>query len=166
MPSQGTLGNISSLPGSLAKAPRLIGPCQFPSPTSAVAIPREIRHRSWIAWEHCLTKAILEQERCGDFFGPVLSDSAIDFKLPKKNALPGQILTHGKSVIEQLIQKHQPCTFKIGYTHNPHFRFRNPIYGYAGGVDRFEAMLVIFVSHETVGPSFTESALIQWFQSS
>ena len=107
---------------------------------------------------------ILSLERAESFFLGIESDPALHIDLPKYGATAGQVLLHSKAVLEKLIHREKPVVFKIGYTHCPQFRFRNPKFGYAYAKEGWQHMLVIFVSHETVGPSFVEASLIQCFR--
>lgn len=54
----------------------------------------------------------------------------LDYKLPPPGVSAGRVLQHAKSVLSTLIQKEQPLIFKVGYTHNPMFRWANTLYGY------------------------------------
>eukprot|EP00435_Cladocopium_sp_Y103_P038357 s1020_g10.t1 len=90
----------------------------------------------------------------------------LDYKLPPPGVSAGRVLQHAKSVLSTLIQKEQPCIFKVGYTHNPEFRWANPLYGYQ--VDphyKWSKMLVLFESTEVAGPAMLEAALIELFRS-
>ncbi|CAK9106713.1 unnamed protein product [Durusdinium trenchii] len=54
--------------------------------------------------------------------------------------------------------------FKIGFTHCPHSRLRNPVFGYLGELQKWERMVIVFASSEAVGPAFLEAALIQKYK--
>lgn len=90
----------------------------------------------------------------------------LDYKLPPPGVSAGRVLQHAKSVLSTLIQKEQPLIFKVGYTHNPMFRWANTLYGYQ--VDhhhKWSKMLVLFESTEVAGPAMLEAALIELFRS-
>ena len=90
----------------------------------------------------------------------------IAFKLPKWNVLAGRVLSHSVGVMESLFKKHDPCIFKIGITHDPGWRWSNPIYGYSGSLtDKWTSMLCFYASSEPYGPSMLESALIEKYRS-
>ena len=90
----------------------------------------------------------------------------IAFKLPKWNVLAGRALVHSVGVMNSLFKKHDPCIFKVGITHNPGWRWSNPIYGYSGSwADKWTNMLVFYASDEPHGPSMLESALIEKYRS-
>lgn len=59
-----------------------------------------------------------------------------------------------------------PATFKIGYTHNPYWRWSNPLYGYTSALSRekFHRMIVVYVADQPHGPSMLEAALIRIFK--
>lgn len=55
--------------------------------------------------------------------------------------------------------------YKFGFTKHPAVRFRNRTYGYAFDPhQQWQAMVVIFASHESTGPAFLESALVQKYK--
>ncbi|CAE7815448.1 nipblb, partial [Symbiodinium necroappetens] len=54
--------------------------------------------------------------------------------------------------------------YKIGYSYDPHNRFFNRSFGYVHERQKWEKMIVVYVSHETLGPAFLEAALIQRFK--
>ena len=88
----------------------------------------------------------------------------IDYKLPPENATAGRILHHAKSIVDKLFAKHSPMIFKIGYTHNPSFRWSNTLYGYKFSRDKCSNMVVLFGSAEVHGPAFLEASLIDAYK--
>ena len=88
-------------------------------------------------------------------------DHLLNYKLPKPNALPGQVLKHIFSVLESHLRRHTPSIYKIGLTHCPSWRFHNTLYGYGQEKQKWEGMTVVFILHETTGPAFAEAAAIQ-----
>ena len=80
--------------------------------------------------------------------------------LPLKVTTAGMVLKHAVQVVETIFESFAPMIFKFGITHCAHFRMHNAIYGYRGGRDKFEHLMVLFASTERVGPAFLESALI------
>ena len=89
----------------------------------------------------------------------------ISFCLPRKSLVAGQVLQHALSVTESLFAEHQPMIFKIGWTHNPIWRWANPLYGYVHDVDPWSNMVVLHISHEAWGPAMLEASLINQYQS-
>lgn len=94
----------------------------------------------------------------------ISQDSHLSYNLPRVGSTAGQIIQHGQRVIESVIERKQPATFKIGYSHDPVWRFHNSLYGYAHGRDRFEHLCVVYMSHEYISCAFLEAALIQLFK--
>ena len=90
--------------------------------------------------------------------------SWLTFRLPQKNLIAGAVLDHAVTTLGFYLEKHQPCIFKIGYTHNAVWRWENPIYGYAHCRDKWSAMVILHVSHECWGPAMLEAALILQFR--
>ena len=89
----------------------------------------------------------------------------IAFKLPKWNALAGKALSHSVNVVESLFKQHEPLIYKIGVTHDPAWRWSNPIYGYCGDRDKWSNMTVFFASDEPYSTGMLEAALIHKYQS-
>ena len=89
----------------------------------------------------------------------------IGFNLPPFGALAGRALRHAVHRLESLFDKHRPLIWKVGYTHDPLWRWCNSLYGYAAARDKWSHMEVLYVSREPFGPSVLEAALIERFQS-
>ena len=103
------------------------------------------------------------QTSLADMMGEAISTDAIAFNLPKLNALHGQVLQHAIKVIEGLCAKWDPMIWKVGFTHNPNFRWNNEKYGYKWGIEKWSKMIVLYVSVEPYSPSMLEAALIEKF---
>ena len=88
----------------------------------------------------------------------------LDYKLPPPGVTAGRVLQHAKSVMLTLFQKNQPMIFKIGYSHNPLWRWSNTIYGYKFDPDKWSNMVVLFESTEASGPAMLEACLIDMFR--
>lgn len=85
----------------------------------------------------------------------------IDFQVSKLGSSAGGVLKHSLRVLESMFAKHDPCIFKIGWSHNPAWRWTNPIYGYATAVDGWSNMIVLHVAEEPFTPAMLEAALIE-----
>ena len=92
-------------------------------------------------------------------------DVPISFCLPKANAVAGAVLEHAIKVIERTFSKQDPCIFKLGFTHNPVFRWCNGTYGYAHSVEKWSEMTVFYASPEPFSAAMLESALIEKYRS-
>ena len=92
-------------------------------------------------------------------------DVPISFCLPKANAVAGAVLEHAIKVIERTFSKQDPCIFKVGFTHNPVFRWCNGTYGYAHSVEKWSNMTVFYASPEPFSAAMLESALIEKYRS-
>ena len=85
--------------------------------------------------------------------------------IPKECCLTGAILRHAFACIERALSKHGPMVFKFGFTHDPHFRFRNAKFGYSHDPhQKWQAMVLVYVSSHATGPAFLEAALIERFK--
>ena len=87
------------------------------------------------------------------------------FQVPKNSLSAGAVLQHAIRRVEVLFSKEEPLIFKIGWTHNPIWRWSNSLYGYKYARDCWSGMNVLFASHEPHGPAFLEAALIEKYQS-
>ena len=89
----------------------------------------------------------------------------IRFNLCDLKATAGVILRHAIAVIQSLFQAEEPLIFKIGFTHNPIWRWTNDIYGYCKARERWSAMIILHYSREPYTAAMLEAALIEKFQS-
>ena len=87
-------------------------------------------------------------------------EECVAFDLPKTGASAGSVLRHSQNVFGKLKAKHEPMIYKFGFTHNPMWRWKNPMYGYAKARDGWTNMVVLYVSHEHYSPAMLEAALI------
>ena len=92
------------------------------------------------------------------------SIGCITFRLPRPNITAGRVLEHCVDTIQNLFAKHEPLIFKVGYTHNPCWRWTCDMYGYGHAKERWSQMIVLWVSTEPHGPAMLEAALIQMFK--
>lgn len=114
-----------------------------------------------------LDEKVLQLSRTSECFHKIYADPQLELQLPRKGAKSGHIVRHAIAVVQKTLDKWGPMVFKCGFTHCPSTRWRNRKFGYA--VDRYqkwEQMIILYVSHESAGPSFLESCLIQTFKSS
>ena len=77
----------------------------------------------------------------------------------------GKIFKHVIKTIEALFAKHSPMIFKIGWTHDPVWRWSNKLYGYQWARDAWSNMVVLHVSGEPHGPAMLEASLIDKYGS-
>ena len=91
--------------------------------------------------------------------------SSIHFALPKSNAVAGAVLAHAIKIVEKQFSQHDPMIFKLGFTHNPHWRWCNRIYGYGYDVEKWSTMMVLYAAPEPFSPAMLEAALIEKYQS-
>ena len=110
-------------------------------------------------------------ESCSSSSGDTTSDhdtidssEFLEYRLPRKGVPAGKVLQHAKSVFANLHRKHQPMVYKFGYTHDPTWRWSNPIYGYKFDRQKWSHMVVLFESTEPFGPAMLEACLIDLYQ--
>ena len=107
--------------------------------------------------KHCVRTAVV--------FHRISQEDHMSCQLPKAKATAGRILAHAGDVVETLIRKESPLTFKIGITHCPIFRWYHKPYGYKHGVEKFEKMVMLYASSSPTGPAFLEAALVDKYRS-
>ena len=115
-------------------------------------------------WMEKLDASVLALPRTQNLFASIEKDPCLSYSLPPVGSSAGQIIQHCQRVIKKKIELIKPATFKIGFSHNPAWRFTNAMYGYKTGKDRFEAMCVLWASCEPLPAAFLEASLIQLFQ--
>ncbi|CAJ1428541.1 unnamed protein product [Effrenium voratum] len=84
----------------------------------------------------------------------------IDFQIPREGVSSGKVLLHCANVCDRLFTKHSPVIFKIGFTHDPVWRWGNTLYGYVNEREKWTNMTVLYVADERFGPAMLEAALI------
>ena len=84
----------------------------------------------------------------------------IHFDVPKTGISAGSVLKHSQRVMNSIFSKHDPCIFKIGFSHDPAWRWTNRIYGYKWAIDGWTNMVVFHVSNEPGSAAMLEAALI------
>lgn len=89
----------------------------------------------------------------------------IEWRLPRFDAVAGRVLQHCFSVVDQLLETRSPMAFKIGYTHNPLWRWGNRIYGYCHEKTKWSTMILMYATDQPYGPSMLEAALIDKYKS-
>lgn len=89
----------------------------------------------------------------------------ISLRLCDLNAVAGAVLRHAIQVLERLFQQQEPLIFKIGFTHNPIWRWSNASYGYGVAREKWSHMIILYYSKEPYSPAMLEAALIEKYQS-
>ena len=84
----------------------------------------------------------------------------ISFNVTQSGVPAGRVLQHALRVLDGLFAKYAPLIFKIGFTHNPAWRWGNDLYGYKKAQDGWTDMIVLYVSNEHYSPAMLEAALI------
>ena len=88
----------------------------------------------------------------------------IAFDLPPPNLCAGRVLEHCVKTVERIYNKWDPMIFKIGWTHDPCWRWKNEIYGYSHAKEKWSNMTVLHISREPYSTSMLEAALILHFK--
>lgn len=89
----------------------------------------------------------------------------ITFNLCALNASAGKILAHSIGCLENLFRKEEPLIFKVGFTHNPVWRWSNDLYGYGHAREKWTNMIIFHYAKEPYSPAMLEAALIDKYKS-
>ena len=87
------------------------------------------------------------------------------FQLPTLDATSGVILRHCSTLLETMFGSQSPVIWKIGFTHNPVWRWGNSLYGYSISRERWSHMIIMYVTNEPFSASMLEAALIDKYSS-
>ena len=96
----------------------------------------------------------------------ISSSKAISYDLPKPGVAAGSVFQHSLRVVEKLFLNHSPLIFKVGFTHNPQWRFSNKLYGYVMDTAKWTHMIVLYKTHEPYSAAMLEAALIDKYKRS
>lgn len=77
----------------------------------------------------------------------------------------GAILQHSIRTLERLFVEQEPLIFKIGFSHNPLWRWTNDVYGYQHAREKWSNMDILFYCKEPYSPAMLEAALVEKFKS-
>eukprot|EP00439_Symbiodinium_sp_Y106_P072911 s934_g13.t1 len=87
------------------------------------------------------------------------------WRLPTKVQTSGGVLNHAVKTMLLLQARFAPMIFKFGFTHDAARRWDHSSYGYRFGKDRWQEMIILYLSPEKSGPSMLEAALIEKYKS-
>ena len=88
----------------------------------------------------------------------------ISWRLPCNVKTSGGVLNHASKTMLVLQAKFSPMIFKFGVTHDAARRWDDSVYGYRLEKDRWERMLILYLSPEQAGPAMLEAALIDKYR--
>lgn len=91
---------------------------------------------------------------------PCIPMKCITFQVPPLGSTAGSVLKHSLRVLDAIFRKHDPCIFKVGWTHSPAWRWSNSFYGYDKSRDGWTDMVILYISDEPYGPAMLEATLI------
>ena len=133
----------------------------------AMSTPRPIPTacRSQRDWRLFVDDDVLLLPRSEVSFGLIADDPALSLKLAPKGSLAGAQLKHVYNFVENLVKRESPLVFKIGYTHDPHTRFRNKRYGYSSdSFHKWQSMVILFAGSNSTAAAYIGAATIQKFK--
>ncbi|CAE7402485.1 unnamed protein product [Symbiodinium pilosum] len=115
-------------------------------------------------WEQHVSSINLD-EAALEVLRSVDGHTSIFWRLPSKTGTAGSALNHAINVVKSTLEAKAPMSFKLGYTHNPSWRWDNTLYGYKHDLAyKFQAMLVLCISEEPHSAAMMEAALISYFK--
>lgn len=117
-------------------------------------------------WRDALDSSLLSAPRTLECFSKIEQDEKLDFNLPQKSAVAGQILKHCFSTVDKVMEKHKPLVYKFGYCYDAHVRYYNRKFGYVLDREGWDCLLVLYAAGEPISPSFVEASLIQKYKGS
>ena len=132
--------------------------------SDALTLGRTSSHPNAPLWADCLPKDLLAQTSLRCMIRSAESMGCINFRLPTAHAVAGKVLNHACDVVDTLIERHQPCIFKVGFTHDVVWRWCNNLYGYAFDRDKWSNMTVMYISSEPFSVAMLEAALISKYK--
>lgn len=89
----------------------------------------------------------------------------ISLKLCDLNALAGAVLLHAIQTLESLFRQQEPLIFKVGFSHDPIWRWSNDVYGYKNSKEKWSHMIILYYAKEPYSPAMLEAALIEKYKS-
>ena len=72
----------------------------------------------------------------------------------------GVVLQHCVQVIDDIHACHAPIIYKVGFTADPKLRWDNRRYGYKWAIEKWDRMVILFLSKEPWSISMLEASLI------
>ena len=125
-------------------------------------------HRA-TAWEHqTFSEYVSRYPQIQDFQNQLEDQfpGQVSFHLPRLDALSGTVVRHCSNFLDNLIEVQGPVMFKVGFTHNPVWRWGSPIYGYTSKAtkEKYSNMSVIYAAPEPYSPAMLEAALIDKYK--
>ena len=117
------------------------------------------------SWLHCLPVDLVSRTSLQNIVAEAALLGCISFRLPTLNSVAGGVLRHAVKTVDSLLLKYSPMLFKLGYTHDPVWRWNNNIYGYKKCRDNWASMIVLYITDEPYSAAMLEAALIQKYQS-
>ena len=112
-----------------------------------------------VSWELHLRES-LDDPAVNVLLGELENHDRISLWLPLKVTTAGVVLNHAVQVVESLFESWSPMIFKFGFSSNPKVRWENRKYGYVHDRDKWERMVVLYLSSEPWSPAMLEAALI------
>ena len=116
-------------------------------------------------WWALFSSSLASTPGLKDMLEEARSIGCIDFKLPPLHSTSGIVLKRAVGSMETLFAKHYPMIFKVGFCHDPVFRWCNSLYGYHTAKEKWTTLCVLYVSDEPYSVSMLEAASIEKYGS-
>ncbi|CAE7284892.1 unnamed protein product, partial [Symbiodinium sp. CCMP2456] len=138
---------------------------QYISARIATTQTMALKKISGAGWDEArLPEEVLEEPGVIAVLRGIDSHSHVSWRLPTKVQTSGGVLNHAVKTMLLLQARFSPMIFKFGFTHDAARRWDHSGYGYRFEKDRWQEMIIIYLSREKSGPSMLEAALIDKYQ--
>ena len=129
------------------------------------SIPKPKLSAAWKpAWERHVSDSVSADNEIVSVLREVDEHPDIEWRLAARATTAGGILGHTIHVVNQLLDRHAPMIFKIGFTLDACWRWGNTIYGYKWQRDKWEKMCLLHIAEEPFSLAMLEAALINKYQ--
>lgn len=123
-----------------------------------------ISPEEWAKWaKKGFTEKTLKCSRARECIIDIEADPIMRVSLAAAQSSAGQVLQHCRRVLENHCNRLAPLMYKIGFTHDPCFRWHNRTFGYIRERCRWEGMVLMFASDDSTVAAYVEAAMIMAF---
>ena len=132
---------------------------KFDTPTEKSCSPAPVQKMRPVSWQSHV-RGTMNDPRITSMMDEIEEHESISLWLPTRATSAGLVLQHCLQVIDAIHESHAPMTYKVGFSHNVIHRWSNHRYGYMWEKDKWQKMVVLFISKEPWSIAMLEAALI------
>ena len=129
------------------------------TPTEKSCSPAPVQKMRPVSWQSHV-RGTMNDPRITSMMDEIEEHESISLWLPTRATSAGLVLQHCLQVIDAIYESHAPLIYKVGFTHNVIHRWSNHRYGYMWEKDKWQKMVVLFISKEPWSIAMLEAALI------